>query len=123
MASKNDNVSITKHRMVGWYDPPQLLRTAGQVVLSTIFGRHADYRFIEALYDDPEDLPKDDPEHFIIDYSHHKEFWLDYIADLGEGWNSTYAVAYHSSRPKLDLTLGKEPVYNSTRSSDCLWWR
>ena len=100
MASKNDNVSITKHRMVGWYDPPQLLRTAGQVVLSTIFGRHADYRLIEALYDDPEDLPKDDPEHFIIDYSHHKEFWLDYVADLGEGWNSTYAVAYHSSRPE-----------------------
>jgi hypothetical protein len=90
--------------MVGWYDPPQLLRTAGQVVVSTIFGRHADYRLIEALYDDPEHLPEDDPEHFILDYSHHKEFWLDYIADLGEGWNSTYAVAYHSSRPKLELT-------------------
>ena len=58
MASNNDNVSIKKHRMVGWYDPPQLLRTAGQVVTSTIFGRHADYRLIEALYDDPEDLPR-----------------------------------------------------------------
>jgi hypothetical protein len=104
MASQDDNVSIKKYRMVGWYDPPQLLRTAGQVVTSTIFGRHADYRLIEALYDDPADLPKNDPEHFIIDYSHHQEFWLDYIADLGEGWNSTYAVAYHSSRPKLDLT-------------------
>src|SRR5262245_25865137 len=107
MASQNDNVSIKKHRMVGWYDPPQLLRTAGQVVTSTIFGHHADYRLIEALYDDPEDLPKDDPEHFIIDYSQHKEFWLDYIADLGEGWNSTYTVAYHSSRPKLDLNWEK----------------
>ena len=93
--------------MVGWYDPPQLLRTAGQVVTSTIFGRHADYRLIEALYDDPDDLPDDDPAHFIIDYSHHKEFWLDYVADLGEGWNPTYAVAYHSSRPKLDLNWEK----------------
>jgi len=89
--------------MVGWYDPRQLLRTAGQVVVSTIFGRNADYRLIEALYDDPDDLPKDDPAHFILDYSGHKAFWLDYIADLGEGWNSTYAVAYHSSRPKLEL--------------------
>jgi len=106
--SNNDNVSLKKHRMVGWYDPPQLLRTAGEVVTSTIFGRHADYRLIEALYDDPEDLPDDDPTHFIIDYSEHKELWLDYVADLGEGWNPTYAVAYHSSRPKLDLTWEKD---------------
>jgi len=105
--SNNDSVSLKKHRMVGWYDPPQLLRTAGQVVTSTIFGRHADYRLIEALYDDPDDLPDDDPTHFIIDYSQHKDFWLDYVADLGEGWNSTYAVAYHSSRPKLDLNWEK----------------
>ena len=100
----DDRGSITKHKMVGWYDPPQLLRTAGEVVVSTIFGRHADYRLIEALYDDPDDLPQDDPEHFILDYSQHNDLWLDYIADLGDGWNPTYAVAYHSSRPKLELT-------------------
>ena len=112
--SKNDNVAFKRHKMVGWYDPPQLLRTAGQVVLSLIVGQHADYRLIEALYDDPENLPKDDPEHFIIDYSHHTEFWLDYIADVGEGWNSTYAVAYHSSQSKLDLNWDKN-LYATVR--------
>jgi len=101
--SRGDRGPINQHKMVGWYDPPQLLRTAGQVFVSTIFGRNADYRLIEALYDDPENLPTHDPEHFILDYSYHREFWLDYMADLGEGWNSTYAVAYHSSRPKLEL--------------------
>lgn len=106
--------------MVGWYDPPQLLRTAGQVVISTIFGNHADYRLIEALYDDPEDLPKKDPAHFIIDYSHHKEFWLDYVADLGEGWNPTYAVAYHSSRPSLVLNWEKD-LYTTPRGQVILF--
>src|SRR5687767_4284321 len=98
--SKNDHVAFKRHKMVGWYDPPQLLRTAGQVVLSLIVGQHADYRLIEALYDDPGRLPNDDPEHNL----HYKEFWFDYVADLGEGCNSTYAVAYNSSRPKLDIT-------------------
>ena len=35
--------------MVGWYDPRQLARTAVEVAVSTIFGRHADYRITEAL--------------------------------------------------------------------------
>jgi hypothetical protein len=35
--------------MVGWYDPMQLLRTAFDVLFSTLFGRHADFRAIEAL--------------------------------------------------------------------------
>jgi hypothetical protein len=37
--------------MVGWYDPIQLGRTAVEVLLSTIFGRHADKRIMQALAD------------------------------------------------------------------------
>ena len=97
-----------RQKMVGWYDPGQLLQTAGDVAISTIFGRNADQRLIEALFDDPRYLPKDDPERFIVDYSHHKEFWLDYVADLGDGWNSTYAVAYHASLPTLPVNVGND---------------
>ena len=35
--------------MVGWYDPGQLVRTAVDVLVSTIFGRHADHRVLDAL--------------------------------------------------------------------------
>ena len=47
-------------KMVGWYDPDQLARTAGEVIVSTIFGRHADHRLIEALADG---------SHEIFDYT------------------------------------------------------
>jgi hypothetical protein len=97
-------MSVQKgQKMVGWYDPGQLLRTAGEVVTSTIFGRHADQRLIEALFAGPEGLKDKD---LFKDYSHGTEFWLDYVADVGDGWNSTYAVAYHMSHSKLSLNYG-----------------
>ncbi len=96
--------------MVGWYDPRQLARTAVDVAVSTIFGRHADYRVTEALFAPNEDddvfgdeagLPSDADG--IYDYSSSQTLWLDYIADTGDGWHSTYSVAYHASRPELSL--------------------
>src|SRR6185436_15005925 len=35
--------------MVGWYDPGQLMRTGVEVFFSTLFGRHSDFRLMEAL--------------------------------------------------------------------------
>jgi hypothetical protein len=97
--------------MVGWYDPRQLIRTGIQVAISTIFGRHSDRRLVEAL-------ASGKPE--IYDYTHHyrddgrdvcelddqrprEEIWIDYVADTGEGWNSTYGVAYHQAEDSREL--------------------
>jgi hypothetical protein len=88
--------------MVGWYDPQQLGRTAIEVALSTIFGRHADYRLLEALRDGAE----------IHDYREgddgrpRQEIWIDYVADVGDGWNSTYAVASLLAAPALTVSVG-----------------
>lgn len=76
--------------MVAWYEPRQLVRTGISVAVSTILGRRADQRIVEAL--DAEPL-----EYF--DYSvddagqARPELWIDYVADAGDGFNSTYAVA------------------------------
>jgi hypothetical protein len=99
--------------MTGWYDPGQLLQTAADVLISTIFGRHADHRLLEAL-------SAGSPAGEYYDYTCHvknvhgswvadparpnEELWIDYVADLGDGWNSTCSVAYHLARPKLSLT-------------------
>ena len=80
--------------MTQWYSPSQLMRTAPEVATSTLFGRHADNRVIEAL------MHRRDT---IYDYSTPRSLrtdargavWIDYVADTGDGWNSTYAVAYH----------------------------
>jgi Calcineurin-like phosphoesterase len=88
--------------MVGWYDPRQLSRTGMQVAISTIFGRHSDRRLVEALaagrrpeiYDYTYHYKDDGHAHCEIDKTRRRdEIWIDYVADLGEGWNSTYAIA------------------------------
>src|SRR3954466_4784829 len=88
--------------MVGWYDPRQLTRTSIQVAISTIFGRHSDRRLVEALaagrrpeiYDYTYHYKDDGRALCEIDKTHRREeIWIDYVADLGEGWNSTYAIA------------------------------
>src|SRR6185436_8319013 len=98
--------------MVGWYDPRQLARTAVDVAVSMIFGRHADYRITESLVlpsadenvwedENPPDITSDaDGVHNYGDRDH---IWIDYVADTGDGWNSTYAVAYQVGQPQLSL--------------------
>src|SRR5688572_7560138 len=86
----------TRSPMVSWYDPAVLFRSGLRAMLAQIFGRHSDRRLIEALGGQPQNA---------FDYSKEEggDFWLDYVADLGDGWNSTYAVAYWLSQQTLSL--------------------
>jgi len=87
--------------MVGWYDPPQLLRTGALVLVSQQFALHGDNREIQALA-----APHSD----AADYSKLDEVWIDFVADCGDGWNSTYAVASEVGKEKLELTLDEKDV-------------
>ena len=107
---------IDPAEMVGWYDPGQLAQTAINVAISTIFGRNADYRATEALStpapdDGAGDLGAREPTATgFFDYSSGETLWIDYVADTGDGWDSTYAVAYHASQPQLDIAGASEPL-------------
>ena len=80
------------------------------LLTANVFGRHSDTRLIEALSSQPQD---------VFDYRDHQgEFWLDYVADVGDGWNSTYAVASAiAAQSMLDtragqvLVMGGDEVY------------
>ncbi len=84
--------------MVCWYDPAVLARSAVLVTIANLFGRNSDTRLIEALATQPQ---KD------FNYAHAAdasgEFWLDFVADLGDGWNSTFAVASGVAAPELSV--------------------
>jgi hypothetical protein len=104
--------------MVGWYDPGQLLQTAMRVVTSTMFGRNSDYRLMEALspgsdqhYDYTGAFQLGRDAHAEPDQNEEirKEIWLDYIGDVGDGWDSTYALAYLLAQPNLELTNPRDP--------------
>lgn len=98
-------------KMVAWYNPAQLCRTAVSVIVSLLFGRHSDFRLIEAL---------GTPDSNVHDYSNietQEDFWIDYVADLGDGWNSTYAIAYHAAQPHLMLQDSEGNTHDTQRGS------
>lgn len=113
----SDNKKPAMCPMVAWYDPRQLARTAVDVAISTIFGRHSDARITEALVaatgddsvweDDATDVPADTDG--IYDYSSKEQIWIDYVADTGDGWDSTYTVAYYAGQPQLNLGAEEVP--------------
>jgi len=86
--------------MVAWYEPMQLLRTGISVAVSTILGRNSDQRIVEAL--EPDSLEYFD---YSVDDTNQprREMWIDYVADAGDGFNSTYAVASAVARETLPL--------------------
>jgi hypothetical protein len=102
----------TQKSMVGWYDPAQLIRTGADVAASTLFGRHADFRLMEAV--STPNMPIDE-----VGAGEHGDVWIDYIADTGDGWNSTYAVAFHAAADTLTVAAA-DGVSQATRRGDML---
>jgi hypothetical protein len=108
-------------KMVGWYDPVQLSKTGVEVLITTILGKYADQRVIQALTNRAGviyDFTKAKPEVVSLgdllnpgkveaplilndelvpavnnEPRPDGPLWLDFVADTGDGWDSTYAVA------------------------------
>ncbi len=100
--------------MVRWFDPKQLVRTALEVMISTVLGRHSDRRLIEALTTAGPLEPFDCQEEMDLSG---EDFWLDYISDTGDGWDSTYAVASTAAQPTLELTDSHGRAHTTARGS------
>lgn len=95
--------------MVGWFDPQVLAQTALHMTMANVFGRHSDARLIEALANQPQG---------VFDYSDAPgEFWLDYVSDIGDGWNSTYGVARAIALPALDADSADDTRHRTQRGN------
>jgi len=100
-------------KMVSWYDPRLLARIGVRTIISSVFGQYADQRLIQAVTDpcDDEELctryDYSDPtvanpaRHIAADET--GAYWLDYVADVGDGFESTYTVAYLMAQDSLDV--------------------
>jgi hypothetical protein len=93
-------------KMVHWFSPSLLFKLLGNVITSSIFGKYADRRLIVAALDTvtPE-------EHIRRATAIRSELQpvdgtvsFDFVADLGDGFDSTFAVA--SLLAQKDLTVG-----------------
>ena len=109
--------SDNHHGMTRWYNPVLLAKIGFRAAVSTAVGQVTDNRQIQAA------LQPDAP---LFDHSGdakaHQDLWLDYVADLGDGYASTYAVAAAiSADAQLDgeevtkrgsiLIMGGDEVY------------
>lgn len=107
-------------RMVEWFNPAQLIVTGTKTVLSSLFGRYSDYRLIEAFNNQHAEQINDyakeympdgkggyltDEDGFYVPNPHQEreEIWIDYVCDVGDGFDSTYSVAYAITQPELPL--------------------
>jgi hypothetical protein len=68
---------------ISWFSPGELGLTAKKLLVSKIFGDYADKRELIGTLPDPG----------IIDRRDDDETWIDYVADLGDGFDATYSVA------------------------------
>jgi len=109
--------------MARWYDPGLLIKTGIRSMVSTAFGHFADKREAIAAANAIQPTPPDGE----FDYAARHEggdFWFDFLADSGDGWNSTYAMARLAAEDVLKpagadrdlprgrlLVLGGDQVY------------
>lgn len=86
-------LGFTPQRSISWLTPTLLLSTGLRALLATLFGAYLDKRELQ------NSLPAD---------IHHQpgtggELWLDYVSDLGDGFDATYSVAYLLAQPQLPV--------------------
>lgn len=86
-------LTFVPRRMVRWFDPGQLVRTGTQTLLSTVFGAFADRRELQAALGKAQAMGG---------YRFNEgQFWFDFVADTGDGFDSTYTIAYLLGRPDV----------------------
>jgi hypothetical protein len=89
---------------VRWLGPVLLAATGARVALAEQFGAYLDkrelqYPFPKEIHDHSQDSDGDGPD----------GFWFDYVADLGDGFDATYSVAYLLAQKELDLDGARLP--------------
>ncbi|MGH8775641.1 MAG: metallophosphoesterase [Jiangellaceae bacterium] len=104
-------LGFTPQKAVPWLNPGLLVSTGIRTVFSDLFGAYLDKREMQAVLGDNRH-----------DHSDAEELWLDYTADVGDGFDATYSIASLLARPTLAvdglklprgnvLVLGGDQVY------------
>ncbi|WP_412061644.1 hypothetical protein [Rubrivirga sp. IMCC45206] len=127
-------------KMVKWFTPSELTRTGAEAVISSLFGAYADNREIQALRGETVRFDYATEPPAVYDGAARKplgtaaaepveDLWVDYVADLGDGWDPTYAIASllaaetltvggHETRRGRVLVLGGDQVYPTAKKDE-----
>lgn len=102
LAEHYAQVNFVAQDAVRWLAPSEL-RTYGYSLLSEIFGNYADKRELQKVF-----------EGSLIDLSDGpgpgEDFWFDYTADIGDGFDATYTVAALMAQDSLLVEGSSKPL-------------
>ncbi|MFI6763331.1 metallophosphoesterase family protein [Micromonospora sp. NPDC050417] len=92
-------LGFTPAAPVPWLAPLLLISTGVRTLLALLFGAYLDKRELQnalpgGVYEEP---------------GTDGELWMDFVADLGDGFNATYSVAYLLAQPELVLADRRLP--------------
>lgn len=96
-------------KMVDWFDPGLLAKVGVRSVISATLGQYTDQRLIQAATDNVSETELK----LRYDYSRRPgsdPIWVDYVADLGDGFESTYAMAYLMAADTLKVDGWSDPL-------------
>ncbi|WP_108883243.1 metallophosphoesterase [Anderseniella sp. Alg231-50] len=94
-----------RKQMVRWFDPSVLVKVLYPVIISKVFGEYGDRRLVHAALDPAkvsEYLCRSDIR-ACLKKDEDEAIWFDYAADTGDGFNSTFSVAYSLAQDSLEL--------------------
>lgn len=83
-------LGFTRRKPVAWLSPVQLAGTAVRVLGAELFGANLDKRELQAAFSGE-----------VFDHTDGGELWFDYVADLGDGFDSTYSMAWLLAQREL----------------------
>ncbi len=92
-------VGFEQQTPVRWFHPKELARAGILALLSDLFGSFADKREIQAALNRAPGETMRQYEREPAD----RDFWFDYVADLGDGFHPTYSIAWLLAQEKLTL--------------------
>jgi hypothetical protein len=106
--------------MTGWFDPRLLAKLLLRVIVSDLFGQYADRRLILAALDPvgADELAararkfmpgQDSAEVWTFTPDESGAVWVDFIADLGDGFDATFAIASLLAMETLSVDGTKLP--------------
>src|SRR4051812_29716066 len=86
---RTKDLDFARAPMSRWLSPKLLGHAILRVTLSSVFGSYMDKREVMAALRESE----------FEDLSDRDDVWLDYVSDLGDGFDATYALAHLLGQP------------------------
>ncbi len=90
-ASTEEWTDFDPKPMVAWFSPSTLTKAAIRAVLTTTIGQYGDRRETQSSLGPPGKHEHDKED----------EIWIDFVADTGDGFDSTFTVARVMAQDKL----------------------